>query len=102
MAQCRTYCGAELRVFWNVEPYTVQFCHGRENVVALWQQCEVAYEYEVVDAGSLSCEYGCTAYRLQHEVYQSLCNVLLRCVALRLSEERGRCLFFSHKKDCFF
>ena len=48
--QCRTYGSAELRVFGNVEPYVVEFCHGGENIATLGQKGQVADEDVVADA----------------------------------------------------
>ena len=41
-----------------MELHAVKVCHGREYVLALWQQGEVAYEDEVANACADAGQYG--------------------------------------------
>ena len=53
IVECGTYSGTVLRILRNVEADVVELLQGRENLLALGQQREVADEYEVADITAL-------------------------------------------------
>ena len=72
-----------------MEAHPIYLFHIRKDLMALRKFSKITDQYEIFDRTIQRRQHCCTTYRLQHHINNPFCNIFLRSVAIRFSEQRS-------------